>query len=255
MSEKTKTNTKETAETTEVVGKVEETQSPWYYFYSVGCGFCKKVEPIVDELNKNGHDILKLDVSDPENQKISQELKKEYDARCGTPWFINIETGKQVCGYREKDILEKWLAGEDIPAPPRPKGPMPKLPLMGASGKEESKWKKDYKKWKEENSHLPNLQSADQLLSRPRPKTEPPKPPMPNSTDEQLDAWAKEYDKWKSENEHLPNLQPSNLIVSRMKAAKNQQMNPAAAGGGNVEQRLDILEQKLDRLMNHLGVK
>ena len=57
---------------------VEETQSPLYYFYSVGCGFCKKVEPIVDELIKDGNDILKLDISDPENQKISQELKKEY---------------------------------------------------------------------------------------------------------------------------------------------------------------------------------
>ena len=232
---------------------VEETQSPWYYFYSVGCGFCKKVEPIVDELIKDGNDILKLDISDPENQKISQELKKEYKAQCGTPWFINIETGKQVCGYREKDILQKWLDGEDIPAPPRPKGPMPKVPLMGVDGKEETKWKEDYKKWSEENSHLPNLQTADQILSRPRPKTEPPKPPMPNSTDEQLDEWGKEYDKWSKENKHLPNLQPSKVILDRMKNARNQQMNPGV--GGNVEQRLTTLEQKLDRLMNHLGVK
>tara|TARA_Y100000004_G_C8899428_1_gene405691 strand:- start:378 stop:1127 length:750 start_codon:yes stop_codon:yes gene_type:complete len=249
MSEEVKNN----AENTKDVEVVEETQSPWYYFYSVGCGFCKKVEPIVDELNKNGHDILKLDVSDPENQKISQELKKEYKAQCGTPWFINIETGKQVCGYREKDVLEKWLNGEDIPAPPRPKGPMPKVPLLGVDGKEEAKWKKDYKKWAEENSHLPNLQSADQILSRPRPKTEPPKPPMPNSTDEQLDEWGKEYDKWASENKHLPNLQPSKVILDRMKNARNQQMNPPV--GGNLEQRIGVLEQKLDRLMNHLGVK
>ena len=248
MSEEVKNN----AENTKDVEVVEETQSPWYYFYSVGCGFCKKVEPIVDELNKNGHDILKLDVSDPENQKISQELKKEYKAQCGTPWFINIETGKQVCGYREKDILEKWLNGEDIPAPPRPKGPMPKVPLLGVDGKEEAKWKKEYKKWAEENSHLPNLQSADQILERPRPKTEPPKPPMPNSTDEQLDEWGKEYDKWVGENKHLPNLQPSKVILDRMKNARNQQM---PTGGGNLEQRIGMLEQKLDRLMNHLGVK
>ena len=246
MSEEVKNN----AENTD---NIEETQSPWYYFYSVGCGFCKKVEPIIDELNKNGHDILKLDVSDPENQKISQELKKEYKAQCGTPWFINIETGKQVCGYREKDVLEKWLAGEDIPAPPRPKGPMPKVPLLGVSNKEESKWKKEYKKWAEENSHLPNLQSADQILERPRPKTEPPKPPMPNSTDEQLDAWGKEYDVWVSQNKHLPNLQPSKVILDRMKNARNQQQMPQ--GGGNLEQRLNMVEQKLDRLMNHLGVK
>ena len=42
MSEEVKNN----AENTKDVEVVEETQSPWYYFYSVGCGFCKKVEPI-----------------------------------------------------------------------------------------------------------------------------------------------------------------------------------------------------------------
>ena len=72
-------------------------------------------------------------------------------------------------------------------------------------------------------------------------------------TDEQLDAWAKEYDKWSKENKHLPNLQPSKVILDRMKQARNQQMNPGM--GGNVEQRLTTLEQKLDRLMSHLGVK
>ena len=30
----------------------EEADSPWYYFYSQGCGWCKKSEPIVDELNE-----------------------------------------------------------------------------------------------------------------------------------------------------------------------------------------------------------
>ena len=54
----------------------KKTKNPeLYYFYSVGCGFCKKVDPIVDELIKDGNDILKLDISDPENQKISQELQ------------------------------------------------------------------------------------------------------------------------------------------------------------------------------------
>ena len=26
-------------------------ESTLYYFYSVGCGWCKKTEPLVDELN------------------------------------------------------------------------------------------------------------------------------------------------------------------------------------------------------------
>ena len=53
---------------------MSESQSQWYYIYSVGCGFCKKAEPIVDELNKEGHDILKLDLADGENKKLSEEI-------------------------------------------------------------------------------------------------------------------------------------------------------------------------------------
>ncbi len=230
----------------------EEQSSPLYYFYSVGCGFCKKADPIVDELINEGHDILKLDTAEPENRQIVEELKKEYKVQCGTPWFINAETGKGVCGYREKNIIEKWLNGEDIPAPPRPTAPMPKPPLMGASGKEETKWKKEYKKWSEENSHLPNIQSANQILSRPRPKTEPPKPPNPQGTDEELTLWGKEYDKWKDENSHLPNLQPSSVILQRF---KQQTQQPPVQNTQGLEQRITIMEQKLDKLMSHLGVK
>ena len=41
--------------------KKSKKESTLYYFYSVGCGFCKKMDPIIDELNKKGHNILKLD--------------------------------------------------------------------------------------------------------------------------------------------------------------------------------------------------
>ena len=232
---------------------VEEENSPWYYFYSNGCGFCKKVGPIVDELIKEGHDILKLDVADKDNQGLSQELKEKYKAQCGTPWFINSETGKQVCGFREKDVIKKWLDGEDIPAPPRPKGPMPKLPLFGAPDEEVEGWKAAYEVWKVENSHLPNLQTTDQILSRPRPKTDPPPPPNPNMTDEEMSTWGKLYNKWKDENDHLPNLQPVEKILERFKA-QAQQPGGQQLPGGNITERLTFLEVKMDALMKHLGV-
>ena len=244
--------TKETQEVA-VVEAVES--SPWYYFYSVGCGWCKKTEPIVDELNKEGHDILKLDLSDPENKKINDELKKEFNTQCGTPWLINADTGKGICGFREKDIIETWLDGTDIPAPPRPKGPMPRPPFHGATGKEETKWKKEYKKWAEENSHLPNLQSVNQILERPRPKSEPPKPPVPTATDAELDNWGKEYDKWKDKNSHLPNLQPSNMIVENFKKRRQGAQQLPAQNQQALIGRITILEQKLDKLMKHLGVQ
>ena len=47
----------------QVVKEVKKTQeSPWYVFCSTGCGFCKKSEPIVEELNNEGYDILVLDL-------------------------------------------------------------------------------------------------------------------------------------------------------------------------------------------------
>jgi len=247
--------TKEIKEQIEIK-KTDEKPKELYYFYSIGCGFCKKADPIVDELIKEGHNILRLDLAEPDNKGLKEELQKKYKKQCGTPWFIDPETGHNVCGFREKDIMLKWINGEDIPAPPRPKSPPPKPPYHGATGKEETDWKKEYKKWAEENSHLPNIQSADQILSRPRPKSDPPRPPMPNSTDEQINEWAKEYDKWKDENSHLPNLQPSNAIIQRMKQQQQmqQQQQPQQPPQG-LEKRIDTLEQKLDKLMKHLGVK
>ena len=133
-------------------------ESTLYYFYSVGCGFCKKSEPIIDELIAEGHDILKLDLAEADNRGLKDEISKKYNKQCGTPWFVDAETGNQVCGFRDKEILTKWVNGEDVPAPPSPNSPPPKLPFLGATKKEENAWKKEYKKWTKDNEHLPNIQ-------------------------------------------------------------------------------------------------
>ena len=230
-----------------------------YYFYSVGCGFCKKVDPIVDELNNNGYNILKLDLTEKDNQGLKKELERKYKTNCGTTWFIDPETGNDVCGFREKDVLEKWANGESIPAPVRPKSPVPKVPFHGAPKKEEDKWKKEYAKWLKENSELPNVQTADQILSRPRPATDPPRPPTPAASDEQLEEWKKQYEEWVKDNGHLPNLQPADMLLSRFKQQRDQSQGKLASvsAGLNPDQeaRFRRLEQKMDKLIKHLGVK
>jgi len=243
-----------------------------YYFYTVGCGFCKKAEPLVDELIKEGYNILKLDLAESDNRGLKQELQKKYNKQCGTPWFINPETGHNICGYREKDILMKWIGGENIPEPPRPKSPPPKPPFHGASGKEEAKWKKEYKKWVEENSHLPNLQTADQILERPRPKSDPPQRPDYRATDEVIDRWGDDYEKWADDNSHLTgfNFQPKEEVIKNFKKMRDQVVSqttqvksPNETEKDLTEFRLQLthmtkqfhtLEQKLDKLMKHLGV-
>ena len=198
----------DTKEATVEEVKTEEKLSPLYYFYSVGCGFCKKVDPIVDELNKEGHDILRLDIADKDNADLNKELKDEYNTQCGTPWFINAETGHQICGYREKDILLKWINGEEIPAPPRPKSPPPPPPQDFSNKKQVDEWNKKYKEWSNENSHLPNLPPADQMLER----------------------------------------------LKQQKQMMEQRQAQQGAGNPALEGRISVIEQKLDRLLKHLGV-
>jgi len=238
-------------------------ESTLYYFYSVGCGFCKKAEPIVDELIKEGHDILKLDLAEKDNQGLKNELSQKYNKQCGTPWFIDGATGNQLCGFRDKETVMKWVNGEDIPAPPRPNGPIPKIPFHGASEEDINKWKGEYEIWVKDNEHLPKTQTAEEILERPRPKSDPPRPQMgPDTTDEQLENWGKEYDVWVKENTHLPNLQPSAVLVQRMKEQRDrqkQQPNMGVNGGApispDLEARFQRIEQKVDKLIKHLGVK
>jgi len=188
---------------------VEEKLSPLYYFYSVGCGFCKRVDPIIDELIKEGHDILKLDLADSDNQNVQKEIKEKYKAQCGTPWFINADTGHQICGFREKDIILKWVNGEEIPAPPKPKGPPPPPPQDLDNKEQISEWTDKYVKWSEENSHLPNLPPADQMLQR---------------------------------------IKQQKQMMEQRQAQQGAAANPALEG------RISVIEQKLDRLLKHLGV-
>ena len=186
-------------------------ESSLYFFYTQGCGWCKRVIPHIDALIEEGYDILKLDLADGENSNLQNEIKTEYKHQCGTPYFVDAETGNSICGYREKDVLEKWANGEEIPAPPRPKSPMPRPPFESSSKKEEKTWKKDYEKWADENSHLPNLQPVENIINN---------------------------FKQRRDNMQQPPVQSPPV--------QNQQV---------LTDRIDTLEQKLDKLMKHLGVQ
>ena len=254
--------------------ETEEELSPWYYFFSQGCGWCKKATPVVEELLSDGHDILLLDLAEPDNQKLNQELQQEYNTKCGTPWFINAETGKGVCGFREKDMLKIWLDGKDVPEPPRPSGPPPKAPFQGSTNKENIAWKKEYKTWVKDNKHMPESwqqqqKSASEIIDAPRPKSDPPRPPMgqqmASATDEVFDKWSADMKVWQEENKHLPNLQPVDNMVQQMKSRRDQmaaQAGGAPAGGAvnnaqlnTMDARVQALEVKIDKIITHFGVK
>ena len=181
---------------------MKEKESTLYYFYSVGCAYCNKLEPIVDELNSNGYDIVKLDTTHKANELFKKEIQEKFKIKCGTPFLINSDTGNSICGYKDEKTIKKWADGEEIPEPPKPKSPPPQLPQDWDDKKLVEEWKQAYIKWKDENKHLPNLQPVEDVMIR---------------------------------------------LKQQWESRKNQQQS---LGG-----RVTSIEQKLDRLMNHLGVK
>mgnify|MGYP003116468718 CR=1 FL=1 len=184
------------------MGKKTKKESSLYYFYSVGCAYCNKVEPIVDELNSNGYDIIKLDTSDSSNRLFKEEVEMKFHLRCGTPLLVDSETGNAVCGWRGEKNIKKWADGETIPQPPKPKSDAPVLPQDWNNQEQVDKFKEEYEKWKEENKHIPGLQTSEEIIEK---------------------------------------------FKNHMELQKQQKES--------FEGRIISIEQKLDKLIKHLGVK
>ena len=165
MSESS-TKTKKAATTKKTSSKKTAQKHDLLYIMSNSCGWCKKANPIVEELVKEGHKITTLDVMNPDESNRANELKTKYNAQCGTPFFIDAETGNSVCGFREKDVLEKWVKGEEIPKPPQPKGPPPPPPQDLENDAQVKEFTTKYEQWAKENDHLPNLLTIEQVLER-----------------------------------------------------------------------------------------
>lgn len=243
------------------MAKDKQKQKELYFFYSNGCVFCSKMEPFVDGFIKEGHNILKLNISDKDNLGLKKEISEKYNKQCGTPWLVDPETGNQICGFNSKDIIQKWLDGEDIPTPPVPKGQMPRPPFNNASDEEVENWKKLYKTWVEENSHLPDVKSADEILAHPRPNSMPPTPPAATASKEEMDVWTKEYDKWHKDNEHLPNIKSSTEVLKIFEDRKKQMQQTMKTD--DVDTKLEVtqlrtevneIKGQLDSIIRHLGV-
>ena len=84
------------------------------YIMNPNCGWCKKSDPVVDELRGEGYLITTLDVSKPEDGEKAKEVSMKYNVQCGTPSFLDAKTGNAVCGMQGKDIIKKWADGERL---------------------------------------------------------------------------------------------------------------------------------------------
>ena len=153
--------------------KKSKKESTLYYFYSTGCAFCKQIDPIVEKLNKDGYDILRLNVIEPQNLGLANEIRTEYKSKCkGTPYIVDANSGNEICGWYDdmEELIKKWADGEKMDlkptVTPKPKSPPPKFPESDPSEEALEKWRVEYNKWKEENPHLPDLETDEEILKR-----------------------------------------------------------------------------------------
>ena len=70
-----------------------------------------------------------------------------------------------------------------------------------------------------------------------------------------VEKFKEDYNKWKDENNHLENLQSADQIVDRFKQQWEARKNQPKVHKETLDIKVEKLEQKLDKLMNHLGVK
>ena len=74
------------------------------YFYSPGCGVCKKMEPVVESISRKVK-IRKIDVSQKDGLQVAREL-----GVLGTPTTVVVRDGKVAkvfLGYQKEERILK----------------------------------------------------------------------------------------------------------------------------------------------------
>ena len=79
MATKSSTKTKTAVTKKDTTSKPTAQKHELLYIMSNQCGWCKKANPIVDELVKDGHKITTLDVMNPDESKRANEVKQKYN--------------------------------------------------------------------------------------------------------------------------------------------------------------------------------
>jgi thioredoxin 1 len=80
------------------------------YFTAEWCNPCKRVRPIVEELDRDN--VIKVQFIDSDN---NVDLCKRFDIKA-IPTFILIEDGnelRRINGAKTKDQLESFIHGSD----------------------------------------------------------------------------------------------------------------------------------------------
>ncbi len=71
-----------------------EVEEEIIFYYSDSCGWCAKMKPGVEELEKDGYKFKWIEASDSENSDVINNCIKEHMTSSGVPQFICVKTGE-----------------------------------------------------------------------------------------------------------------------------------------------------------------
>jgi len=85
-------------------------------FYGTECVHCKEMDPLLEQLEKEGIHIEHVEVwHDAENAAWLEKIDKNADGSVfcgGIPLFYNEKTSKKLCGNQKIEKLRLWALGE-----------------------------------------------------------------------------------------------------------------------------------------------
>lgn len=80
-------------------------------FYGTECPHCRRMEPLLAQLEKEGHKVERYETwHDEKNAAMLEKYDRGYCG--GVPFFINTDSGKWICGATDYDSLKAWAEGK-----------------------------------------------------------------------------------------------------------------------------------------------
>lgn len=85
-------------------------------FSGTECVHCKEMDPLIEQLGKEGIHIEHVEVwHNAENAAWLERIDKNPDGSVfcgGIPLFYNEKTGRKLCGNQKIEKLKAWAFGE-----------------------------------------------------------------------------------------------------------------------------------------------
>ena len=143
--------------------------SPIYFFTRSGCTWCKKMQPVIEDINKTLTDEQKIEIHNIDVERsrvIYDSVVRQLQIKSVTPLLYNSNIGTHLLGYRDKKNIVQFLRAENI-TQKKPLSPMPKFDINESTKKDFANWKKSVILWYEKNKNdLPtNVISQERMIN------------------------------------------------------------------------------------------